>query len=90
MGSTREPYLSSLYGLEYLLCVFKLPAIFPWLLPQQKFVFLVEKEIAQYPIDFAERFGIDYSRNRVRPFSYQEVTRLIWHTQLATHNGGFL
>lgn len=61
---------------------------FSRLLPQQKFVFLVEKEIAQYPIDFAERFGIDYSRNRVRPFSYQEVTRLIWHTQLATHNGG--
>lgn len=58
------------------------------LLASQKFVFLVEDEISQYPIDFKERFGIDYSRYPVKPVGIREVNRLIWHTQLAAHNGG--
>ncbi|MFQ7451717.1 MAG: hypothetical protein ACLRNQ_10040 [Flavonifractor plautii] len=44
--------------------------------------------MGQYPIDFQARFGIDYSQYPVKPVSIREVTRLIWHTQLATHNGG--
>ena len=54
----------------------------------QKIVFLMEEEAAQYPIDFKERFGLDYSQYKVRPVGVREVSRLIWHTQLSTHNGG--
>lgn len=58
------------------------------LLKNKKFVFLIEEERALYPIDFQARFGIDYSEYPVKPVGIREVTRLIWHTQLATHNGG--
>ena len=58
------------------------------LLESRKIVFLIGDEISQYPIDFQARFGIDYSHYSVRPISVREVTRLIWHTQLSTHNGG--
>ena len=42
----------------------------------------------QYPIDFKERFGIDYSQYKVEPLHIREINRLIWHTQLSYHNGG--
>ena len=58
------------------------------LLRDEKFVFLVGDEISQYPIDFKERFGIDYSQYSVKPVGIREVNRMIWHTQLAAHNGG--
>lgn len=58
------------------------------LLESRKLVFLIEDEIGQYPIDFKERFGIDYSRYPVKPIGIREVTKMIWHTQLSTHNGG--
>lgn len=58
------------------------------ILREQKIVFLIENEISEYPIDFKKRFGIDYSEYTVRPIGVQEVKKLIWHTQLATHNGG--
>ena len=58
------------------------------LLREEKLVFLFEEEIGQYPIDFAARFGIDYSRYPLRPIGIREVNRLIWHTQLSAHNGG--
>ena len=58
------------------------------LLEDKKFVFLIEDEVSQYPIDFKERFGIDYSQYPVKPVGIREVKRLIWHTQLASHNGG--
>ncbi len=58
------------------------------LLKEKKLVFLIEDEIAEYPIDFKERFGIDYSQYSVKPVGIREVNRLIWHTQLSTHNGG--
>lgn len=58
------------------------------LLESRKIVFLIEDEIEQYPIDFQERFGVDYSHHSVKPIGIREVTRLIWHTQLSTHNGG--
>ena len=53
-----------------------------------KAVFLIENEIEQYPIDFKERFGIDYSQFPVQPVALGEYNRLIWHTQLSSHNGG--
>lgn len=60
------------------------------LLKEQKIVFLIEDEIQQYPIDFKARFGIDYTKNKIKPVEIREITRLIWHTQLSTHNGGDL
>lgn len=58
------------------------------LLESKKLVFLIEDEIGQYPIDFKARFGIDYSQYPVKPIGIREVNRMIWHTQLSTHNGG--
>lgn len=58
------------------------------LLRDRKQVFLIDEEIDLYPIDFKERFGIDYSKYELRPVGIREVNRLIWHTQLASHNGG--
>lgn len=58
------------------------------LLKEKKLVFLIGEEISQYPIDFKARFGIDYSQYPVRPVGIREVKKMIWHTQLATHNGG--
>lgn len=58
------------------------------LLKEQKLVFLFEEEKEQYPIDFKGRFGIDYSQYGLKPIGVREVNKLIWHTQLATHNGG--
>lgn len=58
------------------------------LLEEKKIVFLIEDEVSQYPIDFKERFGIDYSQYPVKPVGIREISRLIWHTQLASHNGG--
>jgi len=60
------------------------------LLKERKIVFLIENEIEQYPMDFKQRYGIDYSRFPVKPVGISEVNRLIWHTQLSTHNGGDL
>lgn len=58
------------------------------LLESKKFVFLIEDEVSQYPIDFKERFGIDYSSNPLKPVGIREINRLIWHSQLSSHNGG--
>lgn len=58
------------------------------LLREEKLVFLFGEEIAQYPIDFKERFGVDYSQYPLKPVGIREVQKLIWHTQLASHNGG--
>lgn len=57
------------------------------LLEEEKIVFLIGDEIDQYPIDFKERFGIDYSQYPVKPVGIREVTRMIWTTQLQAHNG---
>ena len=55
---------------------------------EEKVVFLMEDELSLYPIDFKERFGIDYSQCPRKPVGIREITRLIWHTQLSSHNGG--
>ena len=58
------------------------------LLRDSKQVFLIGDEVSQYPIDFKERFGIDYSQYPIKPIGVREINRLIWHTQLSSHNGG--
>ena len=58
------------------------------MLVDQKFVFLIENEIEMYPIDFKEKYGIDYSRFPLKPVGLREINRLVWHTQLSYHNGG--
>lgn len=57
------------------------------LLEEEKIVFLIGDEVAQYPIDFKERFGMDYSQYPVKPVGIREVTRMIWLSQLQSHNG---
>lgn len=54
----------------------------------QKVVFLMEEERSRYPIDFKAEYGIDYSEYPLRSVHPQEIKRLIWHTQLASDNGG--
>ena len=87
MGGAGKSYLSALHQLRsfcaYLQCL-DLQA----LLKDKKLVFLIEDEIEQYPIDFKERFGIDYSQYELEPFHIREINRLIWHTQLSSDNGG--
>lgn len=61
---------------------------FQELLKDKKLVFLFGEERSLYPIDFKERFGIDYSQYPVKRIGIREIKRLIWHTQLAAHNGG--
>jgi len=68
---------------SYLTCLNLRP-----LLEEKKIVFLIEDEFEQYPIDFKKRFGIDYSQYTVKPIAIREVTRMIWHGQLSSHNGG--
>ncbi len=58
------------------------------LLEESKFVFLMGDEIGMYPIDFKERFGIDYSQYKVKSLGIREIHKIIWHTQLYCHNGG--
>ena len=60
----------------------------PLLTEHRKIVFLIGDELSQYPIDFKARFGIDYSKYPVRPVGIREINKLIWHTQLSSHNGG--
>ena len=58
------------------------------LLKEKKLVFLIENELNLYPIDFKQRFHIDYGKYPVKPVGIREINRLIWHAQLSTHNGG--
>lgn len=76
-------YTSWEHFCSYLTCL-----SFQKLLGDKKFVFLIEDEVTQYPIDFQMRFGIDYAKFTPRPVGIREVHRLIWHTQLSSHNGG--
>lgn len=58
------------------------------LLEQKKIVFFFGDEVSRYPIDFKEMYGIDYSRYSVKQIGFQDIQRLIWHTQLSSDNGG--
>lgn len=57
------------------------------LLREEKLVFLIGDEISQYPIDFKGRFGIDYSQYPLKPVGLREMNRMIWLSQLSSHNG---
>ena len=84
----RENHIYLHYTNWLTFCTYLQCLNFRKLLKEEKFVFLVENEISQYPIDFEERFHIDYSKYPVKPVQIREVNKLIWHTQLSTHNGG--
>ena len=84
----RENHIYLHYTNWSLFCAHLQVFSFKNLLKEEKLVFLFEEEIAQYPIDFKERFGVDYSRYPLKPVGIREVNRLVWHTQLASHNGG--
>lgn len=58
------------------------------LLTGKKIVFLIGDELSQYPIDFKEHFGIDYSQYTLEPIHIREINKLIWHTQFSSSNGG--
>ncbi|MCI8869487.1 MAG: hypothetical protein HFF39_02910 [Lawsonibacter sp.] len=58
------------------------------ILDDKKIVFLIGDELGLYPIDFKARFGIDYSQYQLKPAGIREINRMIWHTQLSSHNGG--
>ena len=84
----RENHIYLHYSSVETLCAY-LPCLsLKKILREKKIVFLFGDEINLYPIDFKERFGIDYSQYPVKPFGIREINRLIWHTQLSTHNGG--
>ena len=84
----RENHIYLHYSSVETLCAY-LPCLsLKKILREKKIVFLFGDEINLYPIDFKERFGIDYSQYPVKPFEIREINRLIWHTQLSTHNGG--
>ncbi len=58
------------------------------ILKDKKFVFLFDKEISVYPIDFKEMFNIDYSKYPLRALNVREVKKLIWAVQISSSNGG--
>lgn len=58
------------------------------ILGAKKVVFLFGDELSLYPIDFKEKYGIDYSQYPVKQITFQDIQRLIWHTQLSSDNGG--
>lgn len=84
----RENHIYLHYTDWFQFCAYLQCLDFTALLKEQKLVFLIGEEVGQYPIDFKERFGIDYTQYPVRPVGIREIKRMIWHTQLATHNGG--
>lgn len=84
----RENHIYLHYTNWMTFCAYLQCLDFKQLLKENKIIVLIEDEIRQYPIDFKERFGIDYSQYPVKPVGIREVKKLIWHTQLSTHNGG--
>lgn len=86
VGRENHIYLHYTDWAEF--CAYLQVLNFRKLLIDQKFVFLIGDEIQQYPIDFNERFGIDYSVFPAKPVGLREINRLIWHAQLSYHNGG--
>jgi len=58
------------------------------ILKNKKIVFLIEEELSLYPIDFLDKYGIDYSQYPVKPICPRDIHRLIWHTQFSSDNGG--
>lgn len=84
----RENHIYLHYTSWEIFCSFLQVLSLRELLTDKKLVFLMEEELKQYPIDFKVRFGLDYSQYPTKVIDIREVHRLIWHTQLAAHNGG--
>lgn len=84
----RENHIYLYYSDWMTFCSYLQCLDFTKILEQEKVVILIEEERDQYPIDFKERFGIDYSQYSPKPIHIREVNRIIWHTQLSAHNGG--
>lgn len=61
---------------------------FSKILKNNKFVFLFEEEKDLYPINFKERFNIDYSSFPIKKLNIKDITKLIWSVQYSSHNGG--
>lgn len=57
------------------------------LLAEQKFVFLFGSENRTHPLDFKERFGIDYAACRPRELSVNEIKRMIFGWKIANESG---
>lgn len=85
---SKENHIYLHYSNWAVFCAYLQVLDFRKMLRDEKFVFLMEEEVSRYPIDFKAEYGIDYSTFSVKPISVPELKRLIWHTQLATHNGG--
>ena len=58
------------------------------LLTGKKIVLLFDEEKKLYPIDFKDKFGIDYSQSAKKKISIRDITRLIYSPQISSHNGG--
>lgn len=84
----RDNHIYLHYGDWGTFCAWLQVLDFRPLLKSRKFVLLVGPELEHYPINFQDRFQIDYSKYPVKPVSIREINRLIWHAQLSTHNGG--
>ena len=84
----RENHVYLHYTDWNIFCAWMQALDFRPLLREKKLVFLFGEELARYPLDFRAEYGIDYGNYPLKPVGIREVTRLIWHTQLSTHNGG--
>lgn len=84
----RENHLYLHYGCWEMFCAHLQVLNLRELLKAKKIVFLFGEEISRYPIDFQKEYGIDYSQYPVKPISFTDIHRLIWHTQLSSDNGG--
>lgn len=85
----KENHIYLYYSDFYEFCAWAQVLDFASLLNSKKIVLLLGKgQDSLYPINFKEEFGIDYSTYTVKPFTVDEITRLIFHTQLSSHNGG--
>lgn len=57
------------------------------LLKDQKVVFLFDREKSKYPIDFKEKFGVDYDSMEFHEVRPSEVKRLIVQTHMFSSSG---
>jgi len=55
---------------------------------KEKFIFLFDSNKFLYPINFKEKYGIDYSKFTPKEVKPEEITKLIYHQQYSSHNGG--
>ena len=84
----RENHIYLYYPSWSLFCAYLQVLNLGPILSEEKIVFLIGEERAYYPIDFKEKFGIDYSLCQLKPVAIREVQRLILHGEYSYHNGG--